>query len=81
MPQSPQGEAKPMKPADIAVLKEWIKEGAVYRPHWAFEKPIRPALARAHSERSLGKIRSTRFILARLKKEGLHPSPEATRPR
>src|SRR5580693_2247866 len=42
MPQSPQGEAKPMKAADIAVLREWIKEGAVYRPHWAFEKPAKP---------------------------------------
>src|ERR1700733_178160 len=44
MPQSPQGEAKPMKPEDIAILKEWVKEGAVYRPHWAFDKPLRPAL-------------------------------------
>src|SRR5262249_12781171 len=39
MPQTSLGEAKPMKDADIAVLREWIKEGAVYRPHWAFEKP------------------------------------------
>jgi len=39
MPQSPQGEARPMNAADIAVLKEWIRQGAVYRPHWAFEKP------------------------------------------
>jgi len=44
MPQSPQGEAKPMKAEDIAVLREWIKEGAVYRPHWAFDKPVKPAL-------------------------------------
>ena len=44
MPQNPQGEAKPMKPAEIAILKEWIREGAVYRPHWAFEKPVRPLL-------------------------------------
>ena len=44
MPQSSQGEAKPMKPADIAILREWVKEGAVYRPHWAFEKPVRPQL-------------------------------------
>src|SRR5271154_627661 len=44
MPQSAQGEAKPMKAEDIAVLKEWIAEGAHYRPHWAFEKPVRPAI-------------------------------------
>ena len=44
MPRNPQGDAKPMKPADIAILKEWIAEGAHYRPHWSFEKPERPAL-------------------------------------
>ncbi len=44
MPQSSQGEAKPMKPEEIAILKEWVKEGAVYRPHWAFDKPVKPPL-------------------------------------
>src|SRR5581483_8191704 len=34
MPQTAQGEAKPMKPEEIAILREWVKEGAVYRPHW-----------------------------------------------
>jgi hypothetical protein len=32
MPQSPQGEAKPMKAADIAVLREWIKGGRGLSP-------------------------------------------------
>ena len=77
MPQSPQGEAKPMKPADIAVLKEWVKEGAVYRPHWAFEKPTRPALPATAQNDPWVKTPIDAFVLARLKKEGLHPSPEA----
>ncbi len=51
MPQSPQGEAKPMKAADIAILKEWVKEGAVYRPHWAFEQ--------ARHARSCPRLRKT----------------------
>jgi hypothetical protein len=77
MPQSPLGEAKPMKAADVAVLKEWIKEGAEYRPHWAFSKPIRPPLP-AHAPND-GPVKTPidAFILARLKKEGLRPSPEA----
>ena len=73
MPQSAQGEAKPMKPEEIAVLKEWVKEGAVYRPHWAFEKPVKaaiPAVAQNNAQIDA-------FILARLRKEGLKPSPEA----
>ena len=79
MPQSPQGEAKPMKPADIAVLKEWIKEGAVYRPHWAFDKPIRPALPAVAQNDNWTKNPIDDFILARLKKAGMHPSPEASK--
>ena len=79
MPQSPQGEAQPMKPADIAVLKEWIKEGAVYRPHWAFDKPIRPALPAVAQNDSWAKNPIDDFILARLKKAGMHPSPEASK--
>ena len=43
MPQTSEGEAKPMKPEEIAILREWIKQGAVFRPHWAFEAPVRPA--------------------------------------
>ena len=44
MPQTAEGEAKPMKPEEIALLREWIKQGAVFRPHWAFEVPVRPAV-------------------------------------
>ena len=79
MPQNAQGEAKPMKPQDIAILKEWVKEGAVYRPHWAFEKPVRAALPKVNDIRAQGwaKTPIDRFILARMEKEGLHPSPEA----
>ncbi|WP_348263228.1 DUF1553 domain-containing protein [Telmatobacter sp. DSM 110680] len=77
MPQSPQGEAKPMKPADVATLKQWIKEGAEYRPHWAFSKPIRPPLPALAPSDGPVKTPIDAFVLARLKKEGLHPSPEA----
>ena len=77
MPQSPQGEAKPMKPADIAILKEWVKEGAVYRPHWAFEKPVKPPLPTAVPDNGWARTPIDLFVLARMQKEGLHPSPEA----
>jgi hypothetical protein len=77
MPQSPQGEAKPMKAADIAVLREWIKEGAVYKPHWAFSKPVRPPPPTIAQKDGWAKTPIDAFILARLKKEGLQTSPEA----
>ncbi|MGD0628237.1 MAG: DUF1553 domain-containing protein [Terracidiphilus sp.] len=75
MPQNAQGEAMPMRAADIAVLREWVKEGAVYRPHWAFDKPTHPSVPAQNEAWARNPIDA--FILARLKKEGLHPSPEA----
>jgi hypothetical protein len=77
MPQSSRGEAKPMKAEDIAVLKEWVKEGAVYRPHWAFEKPVRTTPSVDAQDEARVKTPIDRFVLTRLSKEGLHPSPEA----
>ena len=76
MPQSPQGEAKPMKPEEVAVLRQWVAEGAHYRPHWAFEKPARPAVPQLQAA-AWAKTPIDEFVLERLNKEGLHPSPEA----
>ena len=77
MPQTVHDEAKPMSAKEIAVLKEWIKQGAVYRPHWAFEVPIRPAVPRDSGSDPWAKNLVDSFILAKLKTEGLQPSPEA----
>jgi hypothetical protein len=76
MPQTSLGEAKPMKAEDIAILKQWVAEGAHYRPHWAFEKPVRPAPPQAQAN-NWAKTPIDLFVLRRLNKEGLHPSPEA----
>jgi len=73
MPQSPQGEARPMKPEEIAVLKEWVKEGAVYRPHWAFDKPVKATLPAEARNDPWVKTPIDAFILARMKKEDCIP--------
>src|SRR5580692_11061299 len=78
MPQSAQNEAKPMKPEEIAILKRWVAEGAHYRPHWAFEKPVRAAVPQVQAA-GWEKNPIDAFILRRLAREGLHPSPEADR--
>ena len=78
MPQSAQNEAKPMKPEEIAILKQWVAEGAHYRPHWAFEKPVRAAVPQVQAA-GWEKNPIDAFILRRLANEGLHPSPEADR--
>ena len=76
MPQSPLGEAKPMKPEEVAILKQWVAEGAHYRPHWAFEKPVRAAVPQVQTA-GWARTPIDAFILRRLAKEGLRPSPEA----
>jgi len=70
---------KSLKPTEIALLRQWIVEGAVYEKHWAFiapHRPAEPATVRGDWARSP----IDRFILARLEKEKLAPSPEADRP-
>ena len=66
----------PLPPQQIALLRQWIKEGAKWEDHWAFVAPkphASPEVKRAGWDRQP----LDRFILARLEKEGLEPSPEA----
>ena len=68
--------ASPLSPQQIALLRQWIKEGAKWEDHWAFVAPkpqSLPSVKRAEWVRQP----LDRFILARLEKEGLEPSPEA----
>jgi cytochrome c553 len=67
---------KSLPPADIKTLTEWIRQGAEYKPHWAF---ISPTKAPPPVSRLAGANPSPidRFILAHLEKEGLTPSKEA----
>ncbi|MGC2656444.1 MAG: DUF1549 domain-containing protein, partial [Bryobacteraceae bacterium] len=73
----------------IATLKSWIEQGAEWpdsvgaqvaatKTHWAFVPPQRPLLP---SVNNIAWIRNPidRFVLARLEKENLKPSPEAGR--
>ena len=64
--------------AQKQVLKRWVDEGAVWGKHWAYEAPVRPDLPPV---RVAGWPRNAvdRFVLARLEREGLPPSPEAPR--
>lgn len=69
---------KELKESEKQLLKRWIEEGAEYQRHWAFVPPKRPALP-AVKHGGWGRNPIDRFILARLGKEGLQPSPEADR--
>ena len=67
-----------LSPRQINLLKRWVEEGAKWGRHWAFEPPRRPRVPHTYVQ---GWTRNDfdAFILARLEKEGLRPSPEAPR--
>ena len=72
----------PALPADqIATLAKWIDAGAVLPAparHWAFVPPVRPAVPSV-SRADWVRNPIDAFLLARLDREGLKPSPEADR--
>ncbi len=70
---------KTLKPAQIALLRRWVAEGAEYQEHWAFITPTRPALPKIENRKAKIENPVDRFILARLARENLAPSPEADR--
>jgi hypothetical protein len=68
--------APPLPPQQIALLRQWIKEGAKWEDLWAFVAP-KPQPPPTVKQASWTRQPLDRFILARLEKEGLAPSPEA----
>jgi mono/diheme cytochrome c family protein len=67
-----------LTPQQIATLREWVKEGAPYEEHWSFIPPKLPPVPQNAGER-WARNSIDHFVLSRLEKEGLSPSPEADR--
>ena len=61
-----------------AVLVKWIDQGAKWKPHWSFTPPAEQPLPDV-AEKSWPRDDLDLFVLARLEKRGLEPSPEASR--
>ena len=72
----PPSSGKKVSAEQIEKLKRWIDEGAEYKPHWSFVAAARPELPKV-SEESWIKNPIDRFVLAKLDKAGLRPSPQA----
>ena len=75
---------EPLPASQIALLRTWIELGAVWpedavaAKHWAYVAPVRPAFPVLGNRKSETANPLDRFILARIAKEGLLPSPEAS---
>ncbi len=70
----------------VALVRAWIQNGAAGLPslggaaakHWAYIAPVRPAVP-AVQKQAWVRNPIDAFILSRLEKEGLQPSPETSR--
>jgi mono/diheme cytochrome c family protein len=74
-------KGEPLTAEQIALLRAWIDQGAVWpdeKKHWAFIKPVRPEVP-AVKNKLWPRNEIDHFILARLEQEKLLPSPEADR--
>ena len=76
----PYSDRKPLTETEVATLRTWIEQGAKWQGHWSFTAPVRPEEP-AVQNRSWVRNPIDSFILARLEREGLVPSPEADRAR
>nr|MBA2708865.1 DUF1549 domain-containing protein [Gemmatimonadaceae bacterium] len=63
-------------PGQIDILKRWVQQGAPWGKHWSFSKPIRTQVPEV-MDRTWMRNPIDAFILARLEKERIKPSPIA----
>ena len=72
----PPKNGKPLSADEKRLLSDWIAQGAEYEQHWAYLPAKRPALP-AVQNRAWPSGAIDRFVLARLEREALPPSPAA----
>ncbi len=72
----PAESRRSLTPAQIALLKRWIDQGAPWKEHWAFQAPVK---AKPQAVKNAAWMRNSidRFVLANLEAKGLAPAPPA----
>ena len=66
-----------LNPVEKAILIKWIEQGAVYKTHWAFTKPVQPSIP--ITKQNWAKNEIDHFIYKKLQEKGIEPAPEAQR--
>ena len=72
----PQEANLPLSSKEKAILIKWIEQGAVYKPHWAFQKPRKYPVPSINTN-NWAQNPIDHFVLAQLAHKGLQPSKEA----
>jgi hypothetical protein len=74
----PESNLPQLTPEEIAVFKQWIKEGAKYEKHWSFIPPAKTEIPEVDNGKWV-KNEIDNFILEKIEKKGLKPNDEASR--
>ena len=72
----PTAKKPPVNEEQIAVITEWIRQGAKYEPHWAFVAPVKSVVPEV-KDKTWSRTPIDNFILAKLESKGIAPAPEA----
>ena len=72
----PPDSGKKLSDQEASLIRRWIKEGARYEKHWAYE-PIKSPTVPANPVDHWSRNPIDRFIIQRLQAESLKPSPQA----
>jgi len=65
---------------EVAIIKKWIEQGAVYEPHWAFVVPKKQAIPEVKNKQwPINEIDF--FILKKMEEKGLEPNEQASKER
>ena len=68
----PKGKGEPLTKDEVALLTEWVKQGAKYDKHWSYKQSVRPQVPPHDHPVDY-------FIGKRLKEEGLQPASKVDR--
>jgi hypothetical protein len=60
---------------EIDLIEKWIEQGANYKPHWAFIKPLKSDLPKADADWARNEI--DYFVYEKMAEKGLKPSKES----
>lgn len=73
----PVKDHRPVSKAELAVLRDWIAQGAEYAKHWAFIPPVKAPVPTVKTDAALRPIDA--FVQAKLEAGGITPAASATR--
>lgn len=75
----PPESGKSLNKSEIALLRDWIQQGAAWEQHWAFESIVRPQAPNLPGRSAAGAVSNDidRFVVAKLSEKQLRQNPPA----